>query len=487
MVTFNLDTHASKNGERSIRVCLCINGQRLQTSIGYSISPDKWNGRSVEAGTKTNPTRNAKGIPAATINARIAAIASAFATLEAMPGASTLEDYRAKLDTITGKAAKAATGAQSADTPELLRYFDMFTAEESLKQQWTAGTLECLHACRIHLQHYKENLTFADFNEKGLDRYIAYLRAGGYNIAKARAEARKAAAEDQLKASTDKTTTARAKAALIAAEASIERAADAGIAEKTAQKHFIQLKWFLLWAIRKGYCNETAIQRYKAKFIITKQPVIFLTREELLKLYNFEIPANGTKVTLTDYTGKTYTKIVEDAGALAKTRDLFCFCAFTSLRYSDMAALKRHQISNDTIVVTTRKTHDRLEIPLNNYSRAILQKYEGIPNPKGLALPVIANQNMNYYLKHLCELCGFNEPITKTYYRAGLRVEETTPKYELIGTHAARRTFICYALTKGIPPQVVMKFTGHSDYSAMKPYIDIAGADAAKAMQLLND
>jgi hypothetical protein len=32
-----------------------------------------------------------------------------------------------------------------------------------------------------------------------------------------------------------------------------------------------------------------------------------------------------------------------------------------------------------------------------------------------------------------------------------------------------------------------MKFTGHSDYQAMRPYIDIAGADAAAAMQLMND
>ena len=94
---------------------------------------------------------------------------------------------------------------------------------------------------------------------------------------------------------------------------------------------------------------------------------------------------------------------------------------------------------------------------------------------------------MNDYLKDLCELCGFNEPITKVYYRGGQRIEETRPKWELVGTHAARRSFICYALTKGIAPQIVMKWTGHSDYKAMKPYIDIAGADAAAAMQLMND
>ena len=91
---------------------------------------------------------------------------------------------------------------------------------------------------------------------------------------------------------------------------------------------------------------------------------------------------------------------------------------------------------------------------------------------------------MNRYLKHLCELAGFNSPITKTYYKGGERMEETSPKCDLIGTHAARRTFICFALSSGIPPQVVMKWTGHSDYQAMKPYIEIAEKTKADAMKL---
>ena len=81
---------------------------------------------------------------------------------------------------------------------------------------------------------------------------------------------------------------------------------------------------------------------------------------------------------------------------------------------------------------------------------------------------------MNEYLKDLCELCEINEPVSRSVVRAGQREEESRPKYELIGTHAGRRTFICFALASGIPPQVVMKWTGHSDYKAMKPYIDIA-------------
>ena len=44
--------------------------------------------------------------------------------------------------------------------------------------------------------------------------------------------------------------------------------------------------------------------------------------------------------------------------------------------------------------------------------------------------------------------------------------------------------FICFALSSGIPPQVVMKWTGHSDYKAMKPYIDIAEKVKAEQMAI---
>ena len=91
---------------------------------------------------------------------------------------------------------------------------------------------------------------------------------------------------------------------------------------------------------------------------------------------------------------------------------------------------------------------------------------------------------MNKYLKDLGELCGFKDPIKRVCFRGGKRVEEIYPKYEMLGTHAGRRTFICFAHFSGIPPQVVMKWTGHSDYSAMKPYIDIAEKTKANAVSL---
>ena len=149
------------------------------------------------------------------------------------------------------------------------------------------------------------------------------------------------------------------------------------------------------------------------KFKVIEKPVIFLTKEELLHLYRFQIPGNGIKVKLKDMYGNEYEKTVEEAGGMAKTRDMFCFCAFTSLRYSDMAALKRTDIKGDTMYITTQKTNDRLPINLNKFAKEILAKYEHCEFPDNLALPVISNQKMNYYLKDLCELAGFMTPITK--------------------------------------------------------------------------
>ena len=86
----------------------------------------------------------------------------------------------------------------------------------------------------------------------------------------------------------------------------------------------------------------------------------------------------------------------------------------------------------------------------------------------------------------LGELAEINEPVRETYYKGNERIDEVAPKYALLSTHAGRRTFICNALALGIPAQVVMKWTGHSDYKAMKPYIDIADDIKANAMNKFN-
>ena len=234
----------------------------------------------------------------------------------------------------------------------------------------------------------------------------------------------------------------------------------------TIGKQLSFLKWFLRWAFKKGVHQNNAYDSYKPKLKSTQKKIIFLTWDELNRLREFEIPANKQ--------------------ALERVRDVFLFQCFTGLRYSDVFNLRRSDIKGDHIEVTTVKTSDSLIIELNNHSKAILDKYKDVAFEDDKVLPVITNQKMNDYLKELAELVGIDEPVRQTYYRGNERIDEVTPKYALLGTHAGRRTFICNALALGIPPQVVMKWTGHSDYKAMKPYIDIADDIKANAMSKFN-
>ena len=234
----------------------------------------------------------------------------------------------------------------------------------------------------------------------------------------------------------------------------------------TIGKQLSFLKWFLRWAFKKGVHQNNAYDSYKPKFKSTQKKIIFLTWDELNRLREFKIPSNKQ--------------------ALERVRDVFLFQCFTGLRYSDVFNLRRSDIKGDHIEVTTVKTSDSLIIELNNHSKAILDKYKDVAFEDDKVLPVITNQKMNDYLKELAEMAGIDEPIRQTYYKGNERIDEITPKYALLGTHAGRRTFICNALALGIPPQVVMKWTGHSDYKAMKPYIDIADDIKANAMSKFN-
>ena len=234
----------------------------------------------------------------------------------------------------------------------------------------------------------------------------------------------------------------------------------------TIGKQLSFLKWFLRWAFKKGVHQNNAYDSYKPKLKSTQKKIIFLTWDELNRLREFKIPSNKQ--------------------ALERVRDVFLFQCFTGLRYSDVFNLRRSDIKGDHIEVTTVKTSDSLIIELNNHSKAILDKYKDVAFEDDKVLPVITNQKMNDYLKELAEMAGIDEPVRQTYYKGNERIDDVTPKYVLLGTHAGRRTFICNALALGIPPQVVMKWTGHSDYKAMKPYIDIADDIKANAMSKFN-
>lgn len=234
----------------------------------------------------------------------------------------------------------------------------------------------------------------------------------------------------------------------------------------TIRKQMGFLKWVLRWAHQKHYSDNCAYMTFKAKLKTAEKTVIFLRPDELKAVEDTKIPAP-----------KQY---------LERVRDVFLFCCYTGLRYSDVNNLRRSDIKENHISVTTIKNVKAVDIDLNDYSRAILAKYENFVFKGDKALPVISAQRMNEYLKELMKLAKINEPVRLTYYKGNERYDEVYPKHELIATHAARRTFICFAISIGIPPEVVMKWTGHRSYRAIEPYIAICDKTKSEAMVQFN-
>ena len=131
-----------------------------------------------------------------------------------------------------------------------------------------------------------------------------------------------------------------------------------------------------------------------------------------------------------------------------------------------------------------QKTSDTLIIDLNTFTRAILRKYRDLPGDR--ALPGIQLRDFNYHLKALARSLALDRPIHIVQYFGAERKEKTEPLHRLISSHCARRTFIVAALSMGISPVVVMRWTGHADYSAMRPYIAIADASRRQSMTLFD-
>lgn len=436
-VNFYIDKRTDKKGDAPIRMSIVIRGARLLTSTGCKIAPTKWDAARQQV---RRGSTNAVGVTYAVINATLAKIAEHFAAYEnsciandIAPDVDALKrEFSANFNRSRNKAANEEFVLSFFD------YFDMFVNEMGSVNQWTNGTYQKFAALKNHFTDFNPDLSFANLDETGLNAFVAFLR-------------------DTLQ-----------------------------MKNTTIGKQLGFMKWFLRWATSKGYNDNTAFQTFNPKLKTAAKKVVFLEWEELMRVYNYAIPDNGTDIELTDTEGRKYIKTVHDAAALAKTRDIFCFCCFTSLRYSDAANLKRSNIEGGKLTITTVKTADTITIELNKYALSILERYADRSDLKGYVFPHLTNQRMNMYLKDLCELCGLNQPITQTYYKGSERIEETAPKYELIGTHTGRRTFICNALMLGIPAEIVMKWTGHSDYKAMKPYIDITNAAKAKAMKLFD-
>ena len=149
-------------------------------------------------------------------------------------------------------------------------------------------------------------------------------------------------------------------------------------------------------------------------------------------------------------------------GPLDKARDLFVFCCYTGLSYSDMAKLRPQDIETGgdgrrVIVDQRQKTGAPYRITLLPPAIAILDKWGG-------TLPMMSNVKYNYFLKIVATAAHIDKRLT---------------------SHMARHTFATWALGRGVSMVVVSKMLGHSSLATTQLYSKVMQREVDAGYDLL--
>lgn len=159
---------------------------------------------------------------------------------------------------------------------------------------------------------------------------------------------------------------------------------------------------------------------------------------------------------------------------LAEIRDLFIIQCWTGLRISDLSRLERGNIKDGLLSITAKKTRQKVVIPVTDELQTVLNKYPD-------RLPKIpTDQHFNRELKKICEIAGIDEPTMAETKVNGMVVIAPVPKYELVTSHTARRSFATNLYRRGIASTQLMLLTGHKSESSFLKYIKVNKIDNAR-------
>lgn len=202
---------------------------------------------------------------------------------------------------------------------------------------------------------------------------------------------------------------------------------------------------------------------------------IYLTEEELLKIYRLEITEELIKEKLKDVDerpGNMQKKLRSMETARAK----FLIGAFTALRVSDFNRLDEINLQEGLVKIRTKKTGAKVIIPVHWVIKEILDS--------GFDLKTsIPEQKINKRIKDIARLAGITEKVEVSVTRGGKLVTEVREKCEEVSTHTCRRSGATNMVKFGISPLLVMKITGHTSWKSFIKYIKISAEENAALMR----
>ena len=153
---------------------------------------------------------------------------------------------------------------------------------------------------------------------------------------------------------------------------------------------------------------------------------------------------------------------------LEKARDIFIFCTFTGLAYTDTKHLTNENIqssfdgNNTWIKGKRQKTDIEYNIPLLTIPKLILEKYKG-KTLGNFLLPVVSITLYNNMLKKIAKQCGIKKNVS---------------------SHLARHTFATFALTNGVSIECVSKILGHTKISTTQIYARVIDKKIGNEMKM---
>ena len=211
--------------------------------------------------------------------------------------------------------------------------------------------------------------------------------------------------------------------------------------QATVYRSIQRVKKIIQFAIAENYLKKNPFHLYKNKKY--KTVIVYLTDEELKRLEKH-----------------TFSQI-----RLQQVKDLFIFCCYTGLAYTEMTTLTTNNIEvgfdgNEWIEMIRKKTNRKISVPVLPKAKEILEKYDNV-------LPKISNQKFNSYLKEISALLSIDKKLTH---------------------HIARKTFATTVLLyNNVPMEIVSELLGHSNIKITQDsYAKVLNKKVSKEMKNLH-
>lgn len=149
---------------------------------------------------------------------------------------------------------------------------------------------------------------------------------------------------------------------------------------------------------------------------------------------------------------------------LDRARDIFLTGCYTGLRHSDYSRIGPEHIKKEYIHIITVKGKASVNIPNTPPLMNILKKWQ-------YNIPDMTSQELGRYIKEIGQMADITQMVEITEDKGNQTIISKRPKYEMITTHTARRSFATNMFYAGMNSLDIMAITGHKKLDTFQKYI----------------